>query len=119
MRQCQKAGIRRLQSCVDSALEERYSMEACLAPNGPTDYVGQDPCTRLHVGTTDGVVTLAREAPGAAWRSAQQSLPGQHISSLMIEPRRGGLFAGVHNGGLYLSLDSGQTWERKMQGITQ
>jgi photosystem II stability/assembly factor-like uncharacterized protein len=37
----------------------------------------------------------------------------------MVEPRRGGLFAGVHDGGLYLSVDGGETWERKMRGITQ
>jgi photosystem II stability/assembly factor-like uncharacterized protein len=94
-------------------------MDACVAPNGPTDYRDQSPCTRLHVGTADGVVTLTREAPGAAWQATGHSLPGRHISSLMFEPTRGGLFAGVHDGGLYASFDGGQTWERKMRGITQ
>ena len=31
-------------------------MDACVAPNGPTDYRDQSPCTRLYVGTADGVV---------------------------------------------------------------
>jgi photosystem II stability/assembly factor-like uncharacterized protein len=86
-------------------------MEACLAPNGPTIYQADGPCTRLHVGTAEGVVTLEREAPGAAWRAARHSLAGKHISSLLLEPKRGGLFAGVHDGGLYASSDGGQTWQ--------
>ncbi len=94
-------------------------MDACLAPNGVTRYDGQTPCTRLHVGTADGVVTLERSGPGAAWQVARRSLAGCHISSLMLEPRRGGLFAGVHHGGLYLSLDGGQTWEPRSRGIAQ
>jgi len=92
-------------------------MDATLAPNGATKYAGQDRCGRLHVATTDGVVTLERS--GAGWQEAGRSLAGCHISSLLFEPRRGGLFAGVHDGGLYASLDGGKTWERRMRGITQ
>src|SRR5437763_17129286 len=94
-------------------------MDACIAPNGPTDYRDQSPCTRLHVGTADGVVTLTREAPGQAWNTTAQTLPGGHISSLMFEPTRGGLFAGVHDGGLYASSDGGQIWDAQLRGITQ
>src|SRR5437762_11731179 len=92
-------------------------MDATLAPNGATEYTGQDRCGRVHVATTDGVVTLERS--GADWQVAGRALEGCHISSLLLEPRRGGLLAGVHQGGLYASLDGGKTWERRTRGITE
>jgi photosystem II stability/assembly factor-like uncharacterized protein len=94
-------------------------MVACVAPNGPTEYRDESPCTRLHVGTADGVVTLTRDGAGSAWKATAHTLPGRHISSLLFEPKRGGLFAGVHDGGLWASVDGGQTWQRKMQGISE
>ena len=36
----------------------------------------------------------------------------------MIEPKRGGIFAGMHSGGLYYSGDNGETWEKRSTGIT-
>jgi photosystem II stability/assembly factor-like uncharacterized protein len=94
-------------------------MTTCLAPNGPTVYRGEGAPTRLLVGTADGIVVLERASANAAWQPTGRMLEGRHISSLLFEPRRGGLFAGAHNGGLYASLDGGQTWARKMDGITQ
>src|SRR6266849_3068563 len=94
-------------------------MDATLAPNGATKYTGQDRCGRVHVATTDGVVTLERSGPGAAWQVAGRTLEGCHISSLLFEPGRGGLFAGVNHGGLHASLDGGKTWERRTRGLTE
>jgi len=92
-------------------------MDATLAPNGATRYLGQERCGRLHVATLDGVVTLERSGP--AWQVAGRGLEGSHISSLLFEPRRGGLFAGVVRGGLHASLDGGKTWERRTTGLTE
>jgi photosystem II stability/assembly factor-like uncharacterized protein len=94
-------------------------MATCLAPNGPTVYRSAAAPTRLLVGTVDGIVCLERTSAAAPWQVAGHMLAGRHISSLLFEPRRGGLFAGVHHGGLYASLDGGQTWARRMEGITQ
>ncbi|HLH25443.1 MAG TPA: glycosyl hydrolase [Chloroflexota bacterium] len=92
-------------------------MVACLSPNGRTTYAGAAPVTRLHVGTLDGVVTLERPSHEAPWRVAGHTLAGQHVSALLFEPRRGGLFAGIHAGGLYRSLDGGGTWQRATRGL--
>jgi photosystem II stability/assembly factor-like uncharacterized protein len=94
-------------------------MTTCLAPNGPTVYRDDTVPTRLLVGTTNGIVCLERASANAAWQATGRLLEGCHISTLLFEPRRGGLFAGVHDGGLYVSLDGGQTWDRQMNGLTQ
>lgn len=93
-------------------------MLTCLAPNGPTVYRSQTAPTQLLIGTADGVVTIERTSPGAPWRKAWHALEGQHISSLMVEPRRGGVFAGVHGGKLHASADGGRTFQPRMRGIT-
>jgi photosystem II stability/assembly factor-like uncharacterized protein len=36
----------------------------------------------------------------------------------MREPKRGGVFTGMHSGGLYYSADNGETWALCMNGIT-
>lgn len=94
-------------------------MQACLSPNGGTTYRGDAPPRALLVATLDGVVALARAAPGAPWQVARRTLPGIHISALLLEPRRGLLFAGVHGEGLYRSQDGGATWEPCTRGLTQ
>ena len=90
---------------------------ACLAPNGMSVYQGAAAPTRLLVGTAKGIVVLER-APGADWSFSGAALDGQHISSLLIEPLRGGLYAGVHRGGVFFSPDLGRTWEPRSAGIS-
>ena len=92
-------------------------MIACLAPNGMTVYRGDAPCQRLLVGTINGVAVLERVGAGA-WRQTGTVLDGLHISSMLIEPKRGGLFAGVHRGGVHFSGDGGKSWEERANGIT-
>src|SRR3569833_3065234 len=58
--------------------EEGWAMDATLAPNGATRYLGQERCGRLHVATLDGVVTLERA--GTTWQVAGRALAGCHIS---------------------------------------
>lgn len=93
-------------------------MIACLSPNGQNVNRSDVPPTRLFVATLRGVNLLERAAPGAPWSNRSRMLEGRHCSSLMIEPRRGGVFAGMHTGGLYFSPDEGATWEARSQGIT-
>jgi photosystem II stability/assembly factor-like uncharacterized protein len=93
-------------------------MIACLSPNGQNLNRGDAPPTRLLVATLRGVSVLERAGPGTPWIDRGRVLDGHHCSSLMIEPRRGGVFAGMHSGGLYFSPDGGKTWVPRMQGIT-
>jgi photosystem II stability/assembly factor-like uncharacterized protein len=92
-------------------------MAACLSPNGLNTYAFSSPASQLLVGSVDGLRTLERE-PAGHWRAGGQSLAGKHISSLLYEPSHGGLFAGVHGGGLHFSADGGQTWELRARGLT-
>lgn len=93
-------------------------MIACLSPNGQNTCRGDAPPLKLLVGTVGGISVLEREDRGAEWVHRGRTLDGHHVSSLMIEPRRGGIFAGMHDGGLYFSRDAGETWELRMNGIT-
>ena len=93
-------------------------MIACLSPNGQNLCNGSEPPTRLLVATLKGINLLERDGPGAAWTDRGRTLDGHHCSSIMIEPKRGGVFAGMHSGGLYYSADGGETWELRMNGIT-
>ncbi|MEO6376508.1 MAG: sialidase family protein [Caulobacteraceae bacterium] len=90
-------------------------MIVCLSPNGPMVHSGEGPAARVLVATTAGVETLARDGEG--WRRAGLTLEGRHVSALMVEPTRGGVFAGVHGEGVYRSDDGGQTWEPASDGI--
>ena len=93
-------------------------MIACLSPNGQNVNVGTSPPTRLLVATLRGISVLERASATAPWTDGGLRLEGHHCSSLMIEPRQGGIFAGMHSGGLYFSADGGETWEPRAEGIT-
>jgi photosystem II stability/assembly factor-like uncharacterized protein len=93
-------------------------MIACLSPNGQNLNRGEAAPTRLLVATLRGINLLERPRPGAAWTDRGRTLDGHHCGSLMIEPKRGGIFAGMHSGGLYFSADGGATWAKRDRGIT-
>lgn len=88
-------------------------MILCLSPNGPMAHEG--PADRVLVATTAGVETLALGAGG--WRCEGLTLEGRHVSALMVEPTRGGVFAGVHGEGVYRSEDGGRSWAPASDGI--
>lgn len=90
---------------------------ACLAPNGMSVFRGDAPATKLLVGTAQGVALLER-VPGKEWKLSGTTLEGRHISSLLLEPVNGGLYAGIHRGGVFFSPDGGRTWEERSDGIT-
>lgn len=89
----------------------------CLSPNGRNVYHQAEPVTHILVGTIDGVAAIERPDGVSAWQPAGRKLAGNHISSLLYEPRNGGLFAGVHGHGLYFSPNGGAGWEQRMRGI--
>lgn len=93
-------------------------MIACLSPNGRTMYEEADAPTELLVGTTGGIAKLERRGKGSEWKVAGRTLEKSHISSIYLETKQRGLFAGVHGGRLYRSMDGGKTWEPKAQGIS-
>ena len=90
---------------------------ACLAPNGMSVFRGDADATRLLVATAKGLAVLER-APGRDWTFSGSALDGMHVSSLLIEPVNGGVFAGIHRGGVHYSSDGGRTWEPRSAGIT-
>jgi photosystem II stability/assembly factor-like uncharacterized protein len=94
-------------------------MTVCLSPNGFNVYREVQRPRRLLVGTASGVSVLERDSDGERWRETGHALEGLHISSLVLEPKQGGIFAGVHfGGGLYFSGDDGTTWEKRTNGLT-
>jgi photosystem II stability/assembly factor-like uncharacterized protein len=91
-------------------------MTVSLSPNGSRPYQGQAPVDHVLVATIDGVARLERK--GTSWEVGDRQLQGNHISSILFEPVRQGLFAGVHGEGLYYSADGGRSWEPRMNGLT-
>src|SRR5579859_3888704 len=91
-------------------------MLACLAPNGQNVFRGSDRCSRLVVGTLSGLAVLERS--GSNWAVTGKKLEGMHISCTAYEPKHRGLFAGVHEGGVYFSNDEGSSWEPRSNGLT-
>jgi photosystem II stability/assembly factor-like uncharacterized protein len=80
-------------------------------------YRGDAASTRLLVGTVNGLDVLERTANGD-WRRGERKLNDKHVSSLAVEPVNGGIFAGIHRGGVYYSGDRGLTWEERSNGIS-
>jgi photosystem II stability/assembly factor-like uncharacterized protein len=93
-------------------------MITCLSPNGPMVHAANAPPSRLLVATMGGVAILDRTARTSGWTLSDVTLPGLHVSSLLFEPLRGGLFAGTHGQGIFLSENRGQTWTAVSEGLT-
>jgi photosystem II stability/assembly factor-like uncharacterized protein len=88
-----------------------------VSPNGRNFYENGGPATELLVGTADGVVALRRSGAAAPWQETHRALRGKHVESLVVEPTRGVVFAGINRGGLWASKDGGLSWERRDDGI--
>ena len=93
-------------------------MTMCLSTNGPSQCRTKAPPTRLLVATLNGLDVLDRAAPGAPWTRKAHVLDGKHVSSLMKPPGENGIFAGIHNGGIFHSADNGETWTPRDKGIS-
>lgn len=93
-------------------------MTVCLSTNGQLVFDEPAAPTRLIVATLNGAQLLERDRAGAPWRHAGLALAGQHVSALLVEPDRRGIFAGIHDGGLYRSDDDGASWVSRSKGLS-
>ena len=90
-----------------------------LTHGGSNHYVSTKAATELLVGTKDGVVLMTRDALGAPWRIEHRALPGQFISSIIVERESGAIFAGAFFGTVSASTDGGRNWEQRSNGLTK
>ena len=88
-----------------------------VSPNGRNLYENSSAATELLVGTADGLVVLNRSGAGQPWQEVRRELRGKHVESLVVEPTRGVIFAGINRGGVWASEDGGRSWERRDDGI--
>ena len=88
-----------------------------LSHGGSNIYSSPSRSEELLVGTKEGIAILKRGS-GAQWDVVHRALPDQFISSIIIEPESGTIFAGAFFGSVHASTDSGRTWERRDNGLT-
>jgi photosystem II stability/assembly factor-like uncharacterized protein len=93
-------------------------MVVCLSPNGPMVHSAGTAPSRVLVATTAGVAILDFNRATRRWTAKGVTLEGRHISALLFEPSRGGLFAGTHSEGIFFSADRGVTWIAAADGLT-
>ncbi len=85
-----------------------------LSHGGANIYTGSAPSNEVLVGTRDGVVRLERDGE---WQVTHRSLPDRFISSIVVEPESGLVFAGAWHGSVHRSGDGGRTWEQCDNGL--
>lgn len=93
-------------------------MPVALSHGGSNTYRSDEPSRELLVGTKDGVVLLQRQTGDPPWHVAHRALAGSHISSIVVEPASGTVFAGVFFGTIWASQDGGRAWEQRDNGLT-
>lgn len=91
-------------------------MVTCLSPNGPMVHAAA--ASRLLVGTMRGVAVIDFDVKANRWKVRDVTLAGHHVSAVLFEPVRGGVFAGTHDAGLFFSADRGETWSPAAEGLT-
>jgi photosystem II stability/assembly factor-like uncharacterized protein len=91
-------------------------MIAVLSPNGQHVRRGSSAPSRLLVGTLRGVSVIDRTAHGA-WTDRGRSLEKMHCSALVASPEGDVVVAGAHDGGVFVSRDGGDSWERRTHGL--
>lgn len=85
-------------------------MSALLTVGGSAYTSTTNPADELLFGSVDGLITLRKASAG--WQETGRALQGRHVSSVVLDPSSGTLFAGTHNDGLQASRDGGQSWQR-------
>ncbi len=89
-----------------------------LSHGGSNIYFSPSRSDQVLLGTKDGLVIIERGPNGSKWRVAHRVLRNLHISSLILEPESGVIFAGAFFGSIHASVDGGRTWERRDEGLT-
>ena len=74
--------------------------------------------SRLLVATMRGVAILDHDETTARWTVTAVTLADRHVSALLFEPTRGGVFAATHDAGIFFSEDRGETWAAAADGLT-
>jgi photosystem II stability/assembly factor-like uncharacterized protein len=91
----------------------------CLSTNGKTLSSSKAAPTRLLVATVDGVCLFTRPDATSPWSLKDRFLAGEHVSSLLYEPKSDIIVAGFHYvGGIKTSEDGGKTWSSRNTGLT-
>ncbi len=88
-----------------------------LSHGGSNIYSSSSRSEEILVGTKEGIAILKRSS-GSEWKVVHRALPDQFISSIIIEPESGTIFAGAFYGTVHASVDGGRTWERRDNGLT-
>jgi len=89
---------------------------ALLSPGGTSVMELDRECTRLVVGSTDGIWLLDRDADGE-WAATGRGLEGTFVSAL-VRTNDGAMIAGTHHFGIARSDDEGCTWRWVNEGLT-
>jgi photosystem II stability/assembly factor-like uncharacterized protein len=97
---------------------EGKTMRIALSHGGSNIYSSSSRSQEVLVATKDGVIAIERVDNESHWNITRQSLKNRHISSIIIEPQSGMIFAGAFFGSVYASSDGGKTWEERGKGIT-
>jgi photosystem II stability/assembly factor-like uncharacterized protein len=93
-------------------------MPIALSHGGSNIYSSPSRSQEVLIATKDGVITIVRDGKAPGWKVVRQSLSNHHISSIIIEPKTGMIFAGAFFGSVYASSDGGKTWKERGKGIT-
>jgi photosystem II stability/assembly factor-like uncharacterized protein len=92
-------------------------MIVSVSPGGTCLFSLEDRPRQLLVATVAGVFCIEACVGSEEWKIVSRSVPDSHIHALLVEPKNGLVFAGVHNGTVYASSDAGRSWERRDNGI--
>lgn len=94
-------------------------MTIALSHGGTNIYPSPALSDDVLIGTIEGVVTIRRASGSSEWRVAHTGLDTCHISSIVIEPESGLVFAGAFHGGIFASGDGGRTWGARDHGLAE
>ena len=90
-----------------------------LSHGGSNMYSSKSRSESVMIGTKDGLVIIEPNGGDSKWTLAYHVLKGRFISSIIVEPESGMIFAGSFFGSIHASSDGGKTWEKRDNGLTQ
>jgi photosystem II stability/assembly factor-like uncharacterized protein len=94
-------------------------MALILSHGGNTSFTSSTPSNEILVGTTEGVVFIKRESTSSQWWVAHRALSDKHVHAILVDPVSGTILVGAARDGIFASVDRGQNWEHRDDGLTQ